>query len=65
VESGSPADGATVAELFPGDAARPALASRGGRRLSLRASTRLRAGDVVLTDIDEGHDVTDLFVRQD
>jgi cell volume regulation protein A len=65
VEDGSRADGATVGELFPEETARVALASRGGRSLPLRSGTRLRAGDIVLTDIDDGHDIGALFAAPD
>jgi cell volume regulation protein A len=61
VEAGSRADGATVGDLFPDELARVALASRDGRSLPVRSGTRLRSGDVVLTDIDDGHDITGLF----
>jgi cell volume regulation protein A len=61
VEAGSPADGAAVGELIPGDSAWVALVSRAGHMLPVRNGTRLEAGDVVLTDIDDDHDVNELF----
>ena len=61
VEAGSRADGAEVGELIPGDSAWIALASREGHMLQIRTSTRLRAGDVVLTDIDDGLELGRLF----
>jgi cell volume regulation protein A len=61
VESGSPADGAVVTELIPGDAAWVSLVSRAGHLLPVRTGTRLEAGDVVLTDIDDDNDVSGLF----
>jgi potassium/hydrogen antiporter len=63
VEPGSPADGATVGELFSGESEWVSLASRDGRVLPVRTSTRLQAGDVVLTDLDDGRDVSELFRR--
>jgi cell volume regulation protein A len=65
VEPGSIADGTPVGELIPGDAAWVALVSRRGQMLPVRNSTRLEAGDIVLTDIDDAHDVSGLFGPRD
>jgi cell volume regulation protein A len=62
VQAGSPADGQTVAELSVGDESWISVVSRAGRNLPVRNATRLRAGDVVLTQVDPDHDVGDLFV---
>jgi cell volume regulation protein A len=61
VEPGSVADGTAVGELIRGDSAWVALVSRRGQMLPVRNSTRLEAGDIVLTDIDDAHDVSGLF----
>jgi len=61
VEAGSPADGASPGELISGDSAWISLVSRNGEMLPVRRGTRLQAGDIVLTDIDDDHDVHGLF----
>ena len=61
VEDGSAADGATIAELSVGDESWISVVSRQGRNLPVRNSTRLQAGDVVLTQVDADHEVEPLF----
>ncbi|GAA4165999.1 cation:proton antiporter [Gryllotalpicola daejeonensis] len=61
VEAGSPADGAAAGQLIAGDSAWIAMVSRAGEMVPVRNSTRLQAGDVVLTDIDDDNDVSALF----
>ena len=61
VEDGSTADGSTIAELSVGDESWISVVSRHGRNLPVRNSTRLQAGDVVLTQVDPDHDVGPLF----
>ena len=61
VLAGSPADGQTIAQLSVGDESWISVVSRGGRNLPVRNATRLRAGDVVLTQVDPDHDVDALF----
>ena len=63
VQAGSPADGQTVAELSVGDESWISVVSRGGRNLPVRNATRLKAGDVVLTQVDPDHDVEILFAE--
>jgi len=52
VAAGSLADGRTVAEISAGDDTWISLISRSGRNIPVRNSTRLRPGDVVLTQAD-------------
>ena len=52
VAAGSLADGRTVAEISAGDDTWISLISRSGRNIPVRNSTRLKAGDVVLTQVD-------------
>lgn len=52
VAPGSPADGRTVAEISAGDDDWISLISRSGSNIPVRNSTRLRAGDVVLTQAE-------------
>ncbi|HEX7835806.1 MAG TPA: cation:proton antiporter, partial [Pseudolysinimonas sp.] len=52
VAAGSPADGHTVSEISTGEDDWISLISRAGRNLPVRNTTRLRAGDVVLTQVD-------------
>jgi cell volume regulation protein A len=61
VEDGSTADGSTIAELSVGDESWISVVSRHGRNLPVRNSTRLQAGDVVLTQVDPDHEVAPLF----
>ena len=61
VAAGSKADGAAAGELIPGDTAWIALVSRDGHMLQVRNGTRLAAGDVVLTDIDDDNEIAELF----
>jgi cell volume regulation protein A len=63
VHAGSAADGQTVAELSVGDESWISVVSRGGRNLPVRNGTKLRAGDVVLTQVDPDHDVERLFAE--
>jgi len=52
VAAGSPADGRTVAEISAGDDDWISLITRSGRNIPVRNGTRLRPGDVVLTQAD-------------
>jgi len=52
VVAGSLADGRTVSEISAGDDTWISLISRSGRNIPVRNSTRLKAGDVVLTQVD-------------
>jgi cell volume regulation protein A len=61
VRAGSPADGHTIAELEVGESSWISLISRGGRNLPVRRSTRLRAGDVILAQVDPDVVVDALF----
>ena len=63
VEGGSTADGATIAELSVGEESWISVVSRHGRNLPVRNSTRLQAGDVVLTQVDPDHEVGPLFTK--
>ena len=65
IAAGSAADGSTIADLGVGDRAWISLISRRGRHLPVRNTTRLQAGDVVLTEIDEDASLTDLFDAPD
>lgn len=61
VETGSPADGATIGELSAGETEWITLASRDGRNLPLRVTTELRAGDLVIAHADHGQRLSRLF----
>ena len=61
VAAGSPADGHTVAEISTGDDAWISLISRAGRHVPVRNGTRLRAGDVVLTQSDGDEQLASRF----
>ena len=61
VQPGSPADGSTIAELSIGERAWISVISRDGRNLPVRNTTRLRAGDVVLTQVDPDHHIDEWF----
>ncbi|GAB3396251.1 cation:proton antiporter [Humibacter soli] len=61
VQEGSTAEGALVGQLIAGEHAWITLISRNGHMIPVRTTTRLHAGDVVLTDIDDNHDITSLF----
>jgi len=65
IAAGSAADGSTIADLGVGDRAWISLISRRGLHLPVRNTTRLQAGDVVLTEIDEDASLTDLFDAPD
>jgi cell volume regulation protein A len=52
VAAGSLADGRTVAEISAGDDTWISLISRSGRNIPVRNGTRLKPGDVVLTQVD-------------
>ncbi|MEO7720378.1 MAG: cation:proton antiporter [Pseudolysinimonas sp.] len=65
VAAGSPADGRTVAEMSAGDDDWISLISRSGRNIPVRNSTRLRAGDVVLTQADAEGSLTSQFMPRD
>ena len=61
VAAGSPADGHTVSEISSGDDAWISLISRAGRNLPVRNGTRLRAGDIVLTQFDSDETLASCF----
>ncbi|MBO0813049.1 MAG: cation:proton antiporter, partial [Microlunatus sp.] len=61
VAAGSPADGRTIAELGVGERGWISLISRAGRHLPVRNSTRLQAGDVILTQTDEDTSLDELL----
>ncbi|QGN34109.1 cation:proton antiporter [Microlunatus sp. Gsoil 973] len=61
IAAGSRADGRTVSELGIGDRGWISMISRAGRHLPIRNSTRLQAGDVVLTQVDEDVSLADLL----
>ena len=65
VAAGSSADGRTIAELGVGDRAWISMISRAGKHLPVRNTTRLRAGDVILTQIDEDVTLGDLLDPED
>ena len=65
VRADSAADGRTIAELALGDESWISVVSRNGRNLPVRNSTRLQAGDVVLTQVDDDHHLEDLFSKPD
>ena len=62
VETGSPADGATVDALALGDSGWISLIRREGKLVQVRGSTRIAAGDVVLALGDDG-DLGTVFER--
>jgi cell volume regulation protein A len=64
VAAGSQADGHTVAEISAGDDSWISLISRSGRNIPVRNSTRLEAGDVVLTQADGDGSLASQFVPQ-
>jgi cell volume regulation protein A len=61
VAAGSPAEGATVADLSLGEHGWVSLIRRDGASVPLRGATRLRAGDEVLAFGDPGLDIGELF----
>jgi cell volume regulation protein A len=61
VAAGSSADGRTISELGIGDRGWISLISRAGRHIPIRNTTRLQAGDVVLTQVDEDVSLADLL----
>src|SRR5664280_2086887 len=61
VQEGSAAEGHTIAELSVGEESWISVVSRQGRNVPVRNSTRLQAGDVVLTQVDPDHNVEPLF----
>lgn len=61
VQAGSPADGSTIADLPVGERAWISVISRDGRNLPVRNATMLRAGDVVLTQVDPDHRIEQWF----
>ena len=61
VQEGSAADGHTIAEFSVGEESWISVVSRHGRNVPVRNSTRLQAGDVVLTQVDPDHKVEPLF----
>jgi cell volume regulation protein A len=63
VAAGSAADGAAVADLGIGERAWLSLARRDGELLPLRRDTRLRPGDEVLAQGDDGAALERLFRR--
>lgn len=65
VAAGSLADGRTVAELSAGDDDWISLISRSGRNIPVRNSTRLRAGDVVLTQAEREGPLTSQFMPRE
>jgi cell volume regulation protein A len=65
VAAGSAADGAAVADLGIGERAWLSLARRDGELLPLRRDTRLRPGDEVLAQGDDGAALERLFRRTD
>jgi cell volume regulation protein A len=65
VMAGSAADGAAVADLGIGERTWLSLVRRDGELLPVRRDTRLRPGDQVLAQGDEGVDLTRLFSRPD
>ncbi|GAA1964115.1 cation:proton antiporter [Microbacterium deminutum] len=64
VETGSPADGSTIADLPVGERAWISVITREGRNLPVRNTTRLRAGDVVLTQVDPDHRIDEWFTAR-
>ncbi|WP_394554762.1 cation:proton antiporter [Agromyces sp. MMS24-JH15] len=61
VEPGSPADGSTIEDLSVGERVWISVISREGRNLPVRNTTRLQAGDVVLTQVDPDHRIDEWF----
>ncbi|MEO5919834.1 MAG: cation:proton antiporter [Pseudolysinimonas sp.] len=61
VASGSPADGHTVSDISTGDDDWISLITRAGRNIPVRNGTRLRAGDVVLTQVDGDEQLASRF----
>lgn len=61
VDDGSPADGASVADLALGERGWVSLVRRGGASVPLRGSTRLQAGDEVLVFADLEPEIDHLF----
>jgi cell volume regulation protein A len=61
VAAGSPADGSTIADLDLGDDGWINLIIRSGRLVQVRSTTRLQAGDTVLTQVGGDDDLADLF----
>ena len=57
----SPADGSTITDLALGDDGWINLIIRSGRLIQVRPTTRLQAGDTVLTQAGVDADLTDLF----
>lgn len=63
VASGSPAEGATIADLSLGEHGWISLVRRDGASVPLRGGTRLEAGDEVLAFAEPDLDAADLFRR--
>ena len=61
VKAGSQADGHTIAELSIGESSWISVISRDGRNVPVRTRTKLRAGDVVLAQVDPDQTVDELF----
>ncbi len=61
VAAGSSADGRTIAELKVGERGWISVVSRAGKHLPVRNSTRLQAGDVILTQVDDDSALGDLL----
>jgi cell volume regulation protein A len=61
VHKGSPAEGATVADLSLGERGWVSLIRRNGVSVPLRGGTTLREGDEVLAFAEPDLDVGDLF----
>ena len=64
VQRDSPADGSTIADLSMGERAWISVITRDGRNLPVRNSTKLRAGDVVLTQVDPDHRIDGWFAAE-
>jgi len=65
VAAGSPADGHTVAEISACDDTWISLISRSGRNIPVRNDTRLKPGDVVLTQSDSAASLESQFEPTD
>jgi cell volume regulation protein A len=65
VAPGSPADGSTIEDLNLGDDGWVSMINREGRLLQVRGSTRLQAGDIVLTLADPDAQVDRIFDASD
>lgn len=65
IAAGSNADGRTIADLNLGEHGWISMISRSGRHLPIRNSTRLQAGDVILTQTDDDDALSDLLDAPD